>query len=712
MLGILAGVFFGELVGFLSVVGDAFILLLQMSVLPYVAVSLIVGLGRLSREEAVSLARHAGISLLVLWAITLSVMLMVPLAFPDWESASFFSTALVEERPSFDFIALFIPANPFRSLAESVVPAVVVFSIALGLALIAINRKEGLIRGLAALTEAIGSIAGFVMRVAPLGVFAIAANAAGTMDVEQLQGLQVYVAITVALATLLAFWTLPVLVTTLTHFRYGEIMRSVRGALITAFATGNLFVVLSVLSERSKELVQSGRPEDGDSARLAEVLVPTAYNLPTSGKLLSLGFVLFAGWLTGNDISLAEYPTFVAAGLASFFGSTLVAVPFLLDLFRIPADTFELFIVSDNVIVNRFGALLAAMFIVTLTLLTVSAAEGRLVIRWKQILRYAALTVGLTLLTIGGVRGIFEATGREYQGYHLFVDRGLLEPGVKATVLDAPPDPLPGGVLEALERRVEGRTSALERTAERGLLRVGYYKDWLPYAFRNPSGELVGFDVEMFHRMARDLRVALEFVRVDRRDAVRLLDAGYLDIAMGRVITPETMRETAFSAPYLDETEAFIVRDYRRREFSSRASLQKLEGLRIAIGSSPYYLAKLRRLLPDAELIEIQSPREFFTDTSGRFDAMYFAAAAGSAWSMVYPAYAVAVPQPDVVRVPLAYPLAHGDPQMVDFVNGWLGLKQKDGTIRELFNYWMEGKEQKRRKPRWSVIRDVLHWVE
>ena len=696
----------------LSVAGDAFILLLQMSVLPYVALSLISGLGRLSRGEAKSLARNAGISLLILWAITLSIMLMVPLAFPDWTTASFYSTALVEERPAFDFVRLFIPANPFASLADTVVPAVVVFSIAVGLALIAIERKEGLIRGLAALTDAIGSIAGFVMRVAPYGVFAIAANAAGTMNIEQLRGLQVYVTITIALAALLAFWALPVLVTTLTHFSYRQIMASVRGALITAFATGNLFVVLSVLSQRSKELVQSEHSENATSARLAEVLVPTAYNLPSSGKLLSLGFVLFAGWLTGNDISLSEYPAFVAAGLASFFGSTFIAVPFLLDLFRIPADTFELFIVADNVIVNRFGAMLAAMFIVSLTLLTVSAAEGRLVVRWKPILRYVAVTVALTLLTIGAVRGAFEAMGREYQGYRLFVDRGLLEPGVKTTRLDAPPDRLPGGGLEALERRIKDRTSALERIAERGLLRVGYYKDWLPHAFRNESGELVGFDVEMFHRMARDLRVDLEFVKVGRQDAVRLLDAGYLDIAMGRVLTPETMRTTAFSAPYLDETAAFIVRDYRRREFSSWMSLQKLEGLRIAAGGSPYYLAKLRRTLPHAELIETRSPREFFTDTSGRFDALYFPAASGSAWTMVYPAYVVVVPQPGVVRVPIAYPLAHGDQQMLAFVNGWLVLKQKDGTIRELFDYWMQGKEQKRRKPRWSVIRNVLHWVE
>ena len=52
VLGILSGIFFGDLVAFLGVVGEAFILLLQMAVLPYVAVSLVVGLGRSVRIHA------------------------------------------------------------------------------------------------------------------------------------------------------------------------------------------------------------------------------------------------------------------------------------------------------------------------------------------------------------------------------------------------------------------------------------------------------------------------------------------------------------------------------------------------------------------------------------------------------------------------------------------------------------------------------------
>lgn len=51
VLGILTGIFFGELVGFLDVIGNAFIRLLQMTILPYILVSLILGIGGLSYEN-------------------------------------------------------------------------------------------------------------------------------------------------------------------------------------------------------------------------------------------------------------------------------------------------------------------------------------------------------------------------------------------------------------------------------------------------------------------------------------------------------------------------------------------------------------------------------------------------------------------------------------------------------------------------------------
>ena len=56
--------------------------------------------------------------------------------------------------------------------------------------------------------------------------------------------------------------------------------------------------------------------------------------------------------------------------------------------------------------------------------------------------------------------------------------------------------------------------------------------------------------------------------------------------------------------------------------------------------------------------------------------------------------------------------MPRGEPDLVDFVNTWIDLKKKDHTIDVLFEHWILGKDALQKGPRWSVIRDVLHWVE
>ena len=138
-LGIACGIFFGEYCGFLSIIGDAFIQLLQMTILPYIIASLILGIGGLSYKQAKLLAVKGGIIMLLFWAISFTMVLLMPLSFPKWETASFFSTSLVALPKEVDFLKLYIPSNPFWSLANNVVPAVVLFSILAGIALIGIK---------------------------------------------------------------------------------------------------------------------------------------------------------------------------------------------------------------------------------------------------------------------------------------------------------------------------------------------------------------------------------------------------------------------------------------------------------------------------------------------------------------------------------------------------------------------------------------------
>ncbi|HFB61862.1 MAG TPA: cation:dicarboxylase symporter family transporter, partial [Bacteroidetes bacterium] len=176
ILGILTGLFFGEKVAWFSTLGDAFIGLLQMTVLPYIMFSLIVNIGRLSLDTARKIVKYGLIFLSVLLLIGLVALLVLPLAFPLWENGSFYSPDFVAEQVPFDFVKLYIPANPFHSLSNNVVPAVVLFSIFVGLGVMKLPNKEALLKPLDVLTNGLNQVNKMVVKITPFGVFSIGAG--------------------------------------------------------------------------------------------------------------------------------------------------------------------------------------------------------------------------------------------------------------------------------------------------------------------------------------------------------------------------------------------------------------------------------------------------------------------------------------------------------------------------------------------------------
>ena len=703
VLGVATGLFAGDLVEPLRLVADGYVKLLQMTVLPYLMVSLISGLGGLSLVNARALAWRVGSLLLLFWAIALSAVFVFPLMFPPMESASFFSTTLVEEPTPFNLVDLYIPSNPFNSMANNVVPAVVVFSIVMGVALIGVERKDRLLEVLATITDAMGRVNGFVARLTPYGLFAIVAVAAGTLQPEQLARMRVYNVSYVAMALLVSLWVLPGLVAALTPLRYRDVLARTREGLVMAFLTSNLFIVLPMLTEAVKALLREHPPAGDKDATLPDIIVPASFNFPHTGKLMSLSYVLFAGWFTDTAVRVQDFPQLAAAGFFTLFGSLNVAIPYLLDLFRIPADTFQLFLAA-SVVNARFGTLIAAVHTVAIAALGTCAMTGRLRVSPPRLLRFIVVTLALTVATVAGVRAVLAVTSEQaYTRDRAVLDLALQHDYVPATLF---PTESAAGTLPAVE------TSVLQRVQSRGALRVGYFVDNPPYAYVNRRGELVGFDIEMAHQLATDLGVRLELVPLPRDVLTSSLDDRRCDVLMaGIAVTPDRAAHLLLSDSYLDETLALLVPDHRREAFSSWERIRSMGPVRIGVPPAPYLEIKLRTQVPDARAVRFNEIDELFAGGGIDVQAIMTTAERGSIWTLLHPAYAVVVPRPGRFTVPVAYVVADRDLRLADFLNAWIELKRKDGTIAGLFDHWILGRAAESSSPRWSVVRDVLHWV-
>jgi ABC-type amino acid transport substrate-binding protein len=252
--------------------------------------------------------------------------------------------------------------------------------------------------------------------------------------------------------------------------------------------------------------------------------------------------------------------------------------------------------------------------------------------------------------------------------------------------------------------------SVLQGIYERNLLRVGFFSNRLPFVFDNRTGDLVGFDVEMAYQLSRDLGVDLKFYLAEIGELPSLLSSGKIDIAMtGFAVTPDRAAAMLFSMPYLDETLAFVVRDHLRDRFSSWAEIRTLESVRIGIVNVPYYIKQIRDRVPEGKIEVFEIPN--ILDQIKRFDAIVVPAETGSVLTLLNPQFTVVVPQPEILRVPLAYPIARRDHDWAHFINTWIDLKRKDGSLDRLYQHWILGESAKEETPRWSIIRNVLGWL-
>ncbi len=712
LLGLFCGLFFGEYTSWIKWVGDAFVGLLQMAVLPYVALSLVANVGRLSLADSARLLRIAAAVLVMLWGVGLVTFLAMTQAFPDWESGSFFSSSFTQEPPSPNWLDLFIPSNPFRALSDNSIPAVVVFSIGVGIALMAIPNKAAFLDPLDVVVDALAKLNKLVVKLTPIGMFAIVAYAAGTIDFEQFELIQGYLLTYAAAAIILSFLVLPALVSACTPFKFRSVVRASRDPLIAAFVIGNTFVVLPMIIEAVKRLEEENLVAASKSHE-PDYLVPLAYPFPDVGRIVGLIFIPFAAWFYGTVIEPSSYPALLGVGLLGSFGKPVITIPLLLNIAELPGDIFNLFLAS-GVVAARFGDLMKTMHLLTFTILVGCAINGTARLDWRKLFAGVVASTLLLLLAALLIRSYLNANFKgRYSREQLVTQREMLFPDDRQLsevepfemLIASQPNPDPIGPDQ----------TRIERIKDRSLIRIGFDPNKMPFAYKNDDGQLIGFDIEMAYYLADDLQVNIEFVPIDRENLQQQLSEDHFDIAMSA--QEGTLNQAAFLPainPYMDITLAIVVPDHEKRNFRNRDLIKDIPDLKIAVIKGSFFAERAPKVFPDKkdfQIVELDSAAEYFNGKHVDVDGLVISAESGSAWTLLWPQFTVANPLKGETRVPLYY-LTAADPEFEKFLQNWLTLKRADGTYQQLYRHWILGEDLQTQKPRWCIIRDVLGWVE
>jgi proton glutamate symport protein len=322
-LGALLALAFGELV-WVSKLADIFMRLLRMVIVPLIFASIVSGVssigdGRsLGRLGAKTLAYYLMTSLLaIVVGLTLANVIR-PGAGLAVTTADPVSPDTLETPDSLaDVVIRMIPTNPVEAAADFDILGLIFFSICLGATIGTLSGGPGdQLRSIFdALFEAMMKLTGFVIRLLPIGVFALIATAIGRMGLGVFEQVGKYM-VTIALGlSLHLFVVLPLVFWLFTRRNPLDHFRAMGSAMAMAFSTSSSSATLPV----SMACLQENA---GVSRKVTSFVLPMGSTINMDGTALyECAGALFIAQALGVDLSLAQQGMVVLTALLASIGA-------------------------------------------------------------------------------------------------------------------------------------------------------------------------------------------------------------------------------------------------------------------------------------------------------------------------------------------------------------------------------------------------------
>ena len=186
--GIVFGALVGEWASNLKFIGDIFIRLIQMSVVLLVMSAVASAVGGGDGQDVGKMGFHTFKWIIIFTVISAGLgvalsMLLQPGIGVEIASAADVANSSVETGSIQDTILGFVPTNIINSMAEGSMVPCIVFSLFFGVAMDAYAKESGnrnIIEWVQGINGVITNIIKIVMNVAPIGIFCLLANVAGT----------------------------------------------------------------------------------------------------------------------------------------------------------------------------------------------------------------------------------------------------------------------------------------------------------------------------------------------------------------------------------------------------------------------------------------------------------------------------------------------------------------------------------------------------
>lgn len=382
ILGIIVGVvFYGNpnVATYLQPIGDIFLRLIKMIVIPIVVSSLIVGVANVG--DVKKLGKLGGKTILyfeIITTIAIVVGLLAANVFQPGAGVNIKSlektdiqsyidtTNEVQHHSMVETFVNIVPKNVFESLATGNMLPIIFFSVMFGLGVAAIGEKgKPVLRFFQGTAEAMFYVTNQVMKFAPFGVFALIGVTVSKFGVASLLPLSKLVVLVYAV---MAFFVLVVLGGTakLVGVNIFHIIKILKNELVLAYSTSSSETVLPKIMEKMERF--------GCPKAITSFVVPTGYSFNLDGSTLYQALAaVFIAQLYGIDMPLSQQISLVlvlmvtSKGIAGVPGVSFVVLLATLGTVGIPVEGLAFIAGIDRIldmartVVNVIGNSLAAV---------------------------------------------------------------------------------------------------------------------------------------------------------------------------------------------------------------------------------------------------------------------------------------------------------------------------------------------------------------
>jgi proton glutamate symport protein len=362
VLGIVLGIAFGMLFPDVAlkqeVIGNAFISLLKMLVVPLVFASIYVAIADLGSLDQL---KRVGLKTVMLYIITTALAVLLAIIamnlFPIGEAVSSqglaFARAESVEPFSLERMLLsFIPTNVFQALATGNMMQVIVFAIFLSIASLFLKQahQDAMLDFFSAISSAMLKIAEWVVALTPIGVFSLISYIVAKQGIGVILGLWQYVLVVLGVLVVHGLITLPILLSYFGKINPYRYLNAIKAVPIMAFSTASSAATLPVSMKVAQE-------KGGVSKDTAAFVLPLGATVSMDGTAAYLTVaVLYIANLAGTVLNIGDQLllgiTVVAlsVGVAALPSASLVMMVVILQQVGLPVEYMALIVAVDRIL--------------------------------------------------------------------------------------------------------------------------------------------------------------------------------------------------------------------------------------------------------------------------------------------------------------------------------------------------------------------------